>query len=588
MEYDFSGYATRNNIRCADGRTIKRDAFKDCDGETVPLVWHHSHDDPMNTLGHALLENRDDGVYTYGVFNDTERGQYAKELVKHGDITSLSIYANHLKQDSSMNVLHGKIREVSLVLAGANPGAYIDAVAMEHGEEGEEEAIIYSGVFLSHSEETLEQPSEVDDEQTEELSHEDQNDSKEEDVAEEKDTTIGDVIESMNEEQKKVLYYLINEAATNGVPEDEEDEEEGENVKHNLFDVETDDTEYLSHDDMQAIFDDARREGTLKAACLAHGISQIDYLFPEAKSVTNPPEMIMRRTEWVGKVLNGVTKSPFSRIKSTAANLTMDEARARGYIKGNKKVEQQFGLLKRATTPQTIYKLQKIDRDDVIDITDFDVVMWMKGELRTMLDEELARAILVGDGRTPGTDDKIEPDHIRPVYGDADTYTIYYTIEYEETDDVTDKANKLVAAALRSRKEYRGSGNPVFFSTNDVITDMMLATDKMGRKLYSTEAELAAALRVREIIEVPVLEGVTRMDDEDEYHELVGIMLNLSDYKVGADKGGEVNLFDDFDIDYNKYEYLIETRCSGCLYKPYSAICIEKDIEGISGLSGEE
>ena len=592
MAYDFSGYATRNDIRCADGRTIRKGAFKDCDGKTVPLVWMHQHNEPTNTLGHALLENREDGVYAYGSFNETENGQYAKQLIQHGDITSLSIYANRLKQDEDMNVYHGQIREVSLVMAGANPGAYIDAVSMGHAEDGVEleEGIIYSGLKLCHEEEELEADVEeaeppVDDGEEEaseeEAEHSDQND--EEEVAAMSDTnekTIGEVIDEMTEEQQKVLYYLVGQAA-------EESDEGGEDVKHNLFDVETDDTEVLTHDEMTAIFAEAKRNGSLRDTMLEHGITNLDYLFPDAKTVTPTPELIMRRTEWVSKVLNGVSKSPFARIKSTAANLTMDEARARGYIKGHKKVEQQFALLKRATTPQTVYKLQKIDRDDVIDITDFDVVAFMKTELRAMLDEELGRAVLVGDGRTPGTDDKIDPTHIRPIYGDEDTYTIYYTVDYDESDDVTDKANKLVAASLRSRKEYRGSGSPVLFSTNDIITDMMLATDKMGRKLYATEAELAAALRVKDIIEVPVLEGVTRMDEDDEYHELIGIIVNIGDYKMGADKGGEVNMFDDFDIDYNKYEYLIETRCSGALYKPYSAICLEKDVSGVTGTTGE-
>ena len=586
MAYDFSGYATRNDIRCADGRTIRKDAFKDCDGKTVPLVWQHQHDAPTNTLGHALLENREDGVYAYGSFNDTDNGQYARQLVQHGDITSLSIYANRLKQDPDMNVLHGQIREVSLVMAGANPGAYIDAVSMGHSEDGVEleEGIIYSGLKLCHEAEDVEEPEPAEmPEGSEEVEHSVQNEEEETLAMSDSsnDKTIGDVIDSMTEEQKKVLYYLVGQAAEE-TPEDEG----GEDVKHNLFDVETDDTEVLTHDEMTAIFAEAKRNGSLRDTMLEHGITNLDYLFPEARTVTPTPELIMRQTEWVSKVLNGVSKSPFARIKSTAANLTMDEARARGYIKGKKKQEQQFALLKRATTPQTVYKLQKIDRDDVIDITDFDVVAFMKTELRAMLNEELGRAVLVGDGRTPGTDDKIDPTHIRPVYGDEDTYTIYYTVDYDEADDVTDKANKLIAASLRSRKEYRGSGSPVFFSTNDVITDMMLATDKMGRKLYATEAELAAALRVKEIIEVPVLEGITRMDEEDEYHELVGIILNLADYKMGADKGGEVNMFDDFDIDYNKYEYLIETRCSGALYKPYSAICLERDVTGITGASG--
>lgn len=585
MKYDFSGYATRNDLKCADGRIIRHNAFLENDGKTVPLVWQHCHDNPSNVIGHALLENRDDGVYAYGLFNDTAKAQDAKELVRHGDVRAMSIYANRLRQDGS-NVVHGIIREVSLVLAGANPGAYIDNLNLVHGDGSEEliedEAIIWSyddnASSILHSDDDKKEKEDNKEKEMADEKNREENQSKTDEGAKNQNgsdnKTIGDVIESMTEEQKKVLEYLVTNALEENASSDEGEEE----MKHNVFDGD-DSVEVLSHDEMTAIFDEAKHTGSLKDAVLAHGIENIGLLMPEAKAVSDTPDFVARPNEWVAKVWNATRKTPFSRIKTVNADITMDEARARGYIKGNKKVEEQFSILRRVTTPQTVYKLQKLDRDDVLDITDFNVVAWLKQEMRMMLDEELARAILVGDGRLAGSAEKINPQNIRPVYHDEALYTIHRTVDYSNAVDTTDRSNALVEAALRSRKEYRGSGSPTFYTYNDVITDMMLATDKIGRKLYSTEAELAAALRVKEIVEIPVMEGVTREDSDSNKFGLVGLIVNLADYNVGADKGGEVNLFDDFDINYNKYEYLIETRCSGALIRPYSAIALEVAVD---------
>lgn len=580
MEYDFCGYATKNNLRCADGRVIMPNAFKDNDGTRVPLVWQHIHDDPENVLGHAILENRDDGVYAYAKFNNNEKAETAKELVKHGDITSMSIYANHLKQNGS-NVMHGIIREVSLVMAGANPGALIENVSFSHGDgtydESESDVIIHTDETIEpyedEPEETVKEPDE-----SEEIEHAD--DEKEDNMAGE-DKTVQDVIDEMTDEQKNVMYFLIGKAVEGEGGDGEELEQsdyEGEIfMKHNLFDDGYEEENTLSHDDLKAVFDDAPRIGSLKQSFLEHGIENIDYLFPEAHNVTPTPEMITRQMDWVNDVWGATKKTPFARIKSTAANLTADAARAKGYIKGKKKLEEQLTLLRRTTTPQTVYKLQKLDRDDIIDITDLDVVAWLKAEMRMMLDEELARAILVGDGRTAEAEDKIKTDNIRPIYQDDDMYTIHYTVKYAADATDTDKSNTLVDSAILARKDYKGSGSPVLYATNETINSMLLARDALGHRLYKTMQELADALRVSKIVEVPVLEGVTREDSDNKKHELLGLIVNLNDYTVGADKGGEVNLFDDFDIDYNRYTYLIETRCSGTLTKPYSAIALEAD-----------
>lgn len=565
--YDFSGWATRNDLKCADGRVIRRDAFKDCDGIKVPLVWNHDHATATNVLGHALLENRKDGVYTYGWFNETEKGQIAKELVSHGDITQLSIYANKLKQVGH-DVVHGAIREVSLVLAGANPGAKIEET-MVHSEDSEfgDEGVIYTGepIELYHSEEDAEETEEA-------LEHADYepDDKGEEKMNEE---TVQDVVDSMTDKQRRVMYALIGMARDG----EETDNEEETEVKHNIFENDDKQTNTLSHSEMQTIIGDAKRYGSMKDSFMAHaaeyGIESIDMLFPEPKTMNNPPEFISREMSWVGKVMNGVHHTPFSRIKSMFADITEDDARARGYIKGNLKKDEVFTLLKRTTTPTTVYKKQKLDRDDTIDITDFDVIAWLKSEMRMMLDEELARAILIGDGRLSSSDDKINEGNIRPIVSDADLYTIKKKVTVKTSATDPEKAKAFIRMAVKSRKEYKGSGSPTLFTTEDWLTECLLLEDTTGRRLYADENALRSAMRVSSIVTVPVMEGVKGPSSGD----LMGIIVNLNDYNVGADKGGAVSMFDDFDIDYNQMKYLIETRCSGALIKPYSAIVLELD-----------
>lgn len=629
-KYDFSGYATKNDIVCGDGRIIRHDAFKDSDGTTVPIVWQHIHDDPTNVLGHALLENRPDGVYAYCKLNDTERGQAAKELVRHGDINSMSIYANKLQQNGQ-NVIHGVIREISLVLAGANPGALIDNLSFAHSDgtytEVEDEAVIYGGLtesfatmeaqpmYISHADDAPSKASPADDEETvadvwatlneeqkklaeflmdqaaSQASGKAPKPAPVQHAATGNERTLKDIWDTLTDKQKKVIQFLVGtvvEVAQS--QEDDSDQNESNAVKHyameddmkyNVFDgsMETGEQE-LSHSELNDILADAKKYGSAKEAFIEHGITDLDVLFPEAQLVTPTPDMVTRPMGWVSKVWDATKKSPFSRIKSTSADLTADDARAKGYIKGKRKVEEQFGLLKRVTTPQTVYKKQKLDRDDIIDITDIDIVAWLKSEMRMMLNEELARAILVSDGRSSVSDDKIKEDNIRPIYQDDDMYTIHYAVTYAAgaTDD--DKSAALIDAAIKSRKDYRGSGNPSFYASTDVITQMLLARDKIGRRLYNTEAELASALRVREIVEVPVMEGVVRSDEQKNNWELLGLIVDLNDYTVGADRGGAVTLFDDFDIDYNQQKYLIETRVSGALTHPYSAIALEIAYEG--------
>jgi len=562
--YDFSGWATRNNIRCSDGRTIRRDAFKDNDGGRVPLVYNHVHNDPSNVIGHADLENREEGVYMYGSFNDTPEGQRCKELVKHGDVRALSIYANHLKQNGG-DVIHGQIREVSLVIGGANPGAYIDSVIL-HGDGVDEEAIInfYEPIELAHGDD--EDEKEEIDPTPEDEEVEDSEEEDDEMDLEHADKTVGDVFNTLTEEQKTAVYYILSQLRG-------EKEDGGEEMKHNVFDTEDVQENVLSHSDMEAIFADAKRMGSLRDAVLEHtdgyGISNIDYLFPEAKNLNVPPEFVKREDDWVAGFMAGVHKSPFSRIKSMFANITEDEARAKGYIKGNFKKEEVFSLLKRSTGPQTIYKKQKLDRDDVIDITDFDVVAWIKGEMRLMLNEEIARACLVGDGRLNSDDDKISEEHVRPIYNDHDFFTVKVTSHVAANADGAVKAAKFIKSVIRSRKSYKGSGNPTLFTTEDMVTEMLLLEDQIGRTLYKDVAELATKLRVSKIVTVPVMEGITNT-----YGTLEGIIVNLKDYNIGADKGGEINMFDDFDIDYNQMKYLLETRCSGALTKPFSAISV--------------
>ena len=576
-KYDFSGWATRNDIRCSDGRTIRRGAFAEQDGTTVPLVWNHNHADADNVLGHAILENRDQGVYAYCFFNDTKQGNNAKELVTHGDICSLSIFANQLKQNGG-DVIHGAIREVSLVLAGANPGAKIENI-MAHGDNSEEEAIIYNDsdeINLAHSEE------------------------KEKMEEENKEKTVKDVIDSMTEEQRNVMYALIGEAieSTKGELDDDQSNEEENKMKHNAFENEDqtkkEETETLSHSEFMEIVSEAKRKGSMKDAFLEHNITEIPYLahsitnvgnlFPEAKAVSRVPEIVDRDQTWVGNVMASVKHTPFSRVKSFYANITADEARAKGYVKGAKKAEEVITALKRTTDPQTVYKLQKMDRDDIIDITDFDVVAWLKGEMRGKLDEEIARAILIGDGRSSSSADKVDPLKIRPVYQDDTTYTIKRILTRAAKDDDSAFAKAFIKDVVKSRKEYKGSGNPTLYTTEDMLTSMLLIEDTTGRVIYDTIEKLKTALRVRDIVTVPVMENVGREDTPGQKKwNLLGILVNLNDYNVGADKGGSVNMFDDFDINYNKYEYLIETRCSGALVKPYSAITFEEEISTAPG-----
>ena len=570
-KFDFCGWASKNNLRCSDGRIIRKDAFKQNDGETVPLVWNHDHTDPYRIVGHARLENREEGVYAYCKLNDTDLGKTARIYVEHGDITQMSIYANQLQQQGD-NVIHGSIREVSLVLAGANPGAYIESI-VKHGDESDEEAIIFTGedITLIHSEEAATEEEEV-------VSHanESTENTSTEETTSEKEETIADVFNTFSEKQKTVVYAMIDQALEEGAKN--KNDEGDESMKHNVFDQTTETNEnVLSHDAMNTIIADAKRYGSLKESFLAHaqeyGIENIDYLFQESKTLNNPPEFIKRDTGWVNEVMSAVHHTPFSRIKSMFADITEDDARAKGYIKGNLKKEEVFSLLKRTTTPTTIYKKQKLDRDDVVDITDFDVIAWLKTEMRMMLDEEIARAILIGDGRLASSDDKINEDNIRPVIKDSELYTVrtVVNVAHGATDD--DKAKATIKAAVKARKNYKGSGTPTLYTTEDFLTNALLLEDTQGHRLYKNESDVAAAMRVSKIVTVPVMEGVKGPNGKD----LIGVIVNLKDYNVGADKGGAINMFDDFDIDYNQQKYLIETRCSGALIKPYSAIVLELD-----------
>lgn len=596
--YDFVGWATRNDIRCADGRIIRQDAFKECDGKEVPLVWNHQHNSPDNVLGHALLKNEKGGVRAYGKFNDTVGGQNSKTLVDSGDIVALSIYANNLTQKGS-DVVHGVIREVSLVLAGANPGAYIDSI-IAHGDNGDDgAAIIYSGENISLEEEEVvehsepEEPENAEPEEViehaekEEPAKEEKKESEEESKEEpKKGKTVKEIFDEFTEEQKNVVYALIGQAVGASKGDDEEpkesekDEGEKKDMKHNLFDNNPENEQaeenVITHAQMTAVISDANRYGTMKESALQHGIEGIDWLFPEDKNLNMPPEWINKNVEWVKTVLGGVHHSPFSRVKSMYADIREDEARAKGYIKGKQKKTEVFSLLKRSTSPQTIYKMQKFDRDDVIDITDFDVVSWVKAEMRQKLDEEIARAILIGDGRLTSDDDHISEDHVRPIYNDANLFTIKRSLTVGASATEDEIARLFERECVKARKDYRGSGTPTLFTTEDFLTTMLLREDNIGRRIHSTEQELATALRVSKIVTVPEMENITGALGG----QLMGIIVNLSDYNVGADKGGAVSLFDDFDIDFNKMKYLIETRMSGALVKPYSAITIELNASG--------
>lgn len=618
MEYDFSGYATRNDIKCSDGRIIRQDAFKECDHKKVPLVWQHDHMTPDNVLGHAMLENREDGVYAYGTFNNTPSGQNAKECVINGDVNALSIYANKLRQNGS-NVIHGAIREVSLVLAGANPGAYIDTVLVHDYDDEEEAEICFNEpISLAHAEDETKDKTVEENNNNEETVQDviDSMNEKQKNVlyalvgmaaedggevqhaeTDDSDETVQDVIDSMNEKQKNVLYALVGMAAEGTGDIDDDNVEGDEDMKHNVFETDTYDNTLAHAEAFDEILRDAKRFGSLKESAIQHGyedletsdvlahadygITDINYLFPDYKNVTNTPGFVSREMGWVENVMRNVSHTPFSRIKTVFANITEDEARAKGYIKGKQKKEEVFPLLKRTTDPQTVYKKQKLDRDDVIDIVDFDVVVWLKGEMRLMLDEEIARAIMVGDGRNAGEEDKISEDHIRPIWGDDPFYTIRAQVELDTAASEDDKYKALIRAAIKARKNYKGSGNPTFYTTEDNLTGMLLLTDTTGRDLYESADQLAKKLRVKEIVTVPVMENLTRTADSKDgtltgkTMTFEGLIVNLSDYNVGADKGGAVSMFDDFDIDYNQQKYLIETRCSGALIKPYAAIALE-------------
>lgn len=582
--YDFSGWATRNNIRCSDGRTIRRDAFKDNDGQTVPLVWNHNHNDPFNVLGHALLKNRPEGVYAYCTLNDSAQGKNARELVEHGDVDSLSIYANNLRQNGG-DVMHGKIREVSLVLAGANPGAYIDSVIVHSdGDDSDDsEAIIYSGsdLELSHAD------TKKNAEDEEETGPDDNTKNKETKMTKNQqpntngggnEETVEDVFNTLTDKQKQVVYALIGmaiEDAKKGNLDDEEESEpeDEEDMKHNVFDNDYQDDGVISHAEQMDIIADGKRYGSLRDSALAHGIDNIDYLFPDAKTIENAPSFVKRQDEWVSDFMNNTHHTPFSRIKSIYANITEDDARARGYIKGKLKKDEVFALLRRTTNPTTIYKKQKLDRDDIVDITDFDVVAWLKTEMRQMLNEEIARACLIGDGRLASSEDKIPETNIRPIATDNEFYTIKASVKYNKSATQDDIAKQFIRSALMARKYYKGSGNPTLYTTEDMLTACLLLEDKMGRVIYDSVDKLATTMRVSKIVTVPSIENEVKTSG-DVQSSLYGIIVNPTDYNIGADSGGAVNMFDDFDIDYNQQKYLIETRCSGALVNPFSAIAV--------------
>ena len=612
--YDFAGWVTKNDVRCSDGRIIRHNAFKDQDGTKVPLVWMHQHGGIENVLGNVLLQNRPEGVYGYGSLNDSEAADMARIVLKHDDVTAMSIYANNLTRQGN-NVTHGTIREVSLVLAGANPGATIDEVVV-HDANYDDDLFFYNAEdnTLRHSDDADIQFEAVEDDM---ILHADDTD-KEDDVADDKKTTsddksgdsssdaktdangktLEDIFNGMTEEQKTVVYALVGQAMeqNSGASDDDTDDSDKEdNVKHNVFDT-TDtanDNDVLVHDAMNAIISEAKSGYSMRKVyesylqdhaddctgeALAHaatyGVEPVDMLFPEPKAMATTPQFIQRDMGWVPMLMNRVHHTPFSRIKSVFADITEDDARARGYIKGKLKKEEVFTLLKRTTTPTTIYKKQKMDRDDIIDITDFDVIAWLKSEMRMMLDEEIARAVLIGDGRSTASDDKINENNIRPIWKDEELYTIQATIETEGSETADDLAKSFIRTAIKARKDYKGSGNPILFTTEDLLTDLLLLEDKIGHPLYDSVEKLATKLRVSQIVTVEVMENQTR-EVEGKTRTLMGIIVNPQDYNIGADRGGAINMFDDFDIDYNQQKYLIETRCSGALIKPFSAIAIE-------------
>lgn len=590
---DFSGWATKYNIGCADGRTIMTDAFADDDGRDVPIVYGHNHKDIDSVLGHGLLEGRPEGIYMYGFLNETDRGKNAKMQIEHGDIKYLSIYANNLEEHAG-DVYHGVIREVSLVLAGANKGAVIDHPVIAHGDGTEQidgEAIIMTidddELVISHADE--------EDEKKEPEKKEPEEKKEDDPVEKNQNRTVKDVLDSMNEEQRNVLEFLVAKAYEDAGESTDNNEGNDEDMKHDLFEQDNG-RPVITHAMMQDLINTAKEnrtslkkvvEDSLKNGVLAHavynhkedgtqgaeqkyGIADINWLFPEYHELNNEPELIKRRTEWVSTVMNGVGHSPFSRIKTSYADITMDEARAKGYVKGNRKVEEVFNLLRRTTDPQTIYKKQKLDRDDIIDITDFNVVAFIKKEMRIMLDEELARAILIGDGRSALNNDKIQENHIRPIASDDDLYTLKVHAKTGTDDDGT--AKNIIRAVIVGQEEYEGSGSKLMFMPQRYLTNMLLLEDGFGRPLYTKES-LAQKMMVNSIVPVPVMNGIVNDDDE----VLVGVIVDLNDYKVGADRGGAMQMFEDFDIDLNQEKYLMETRCSGCLVKVHSALAVWLD-----------
>ena len=623
---DFSGWATRNDTKCADGVTIRQNAFAEQSGKKVPLVWQHKHEEPVALLGHAYLENRPEGVYAYAYCNDTESGEHAKNVVRHGDVSNFSIFANKLKK-IGQNVMHGTIREVSLVLAGANPGATIDVPYIEHvySDEDITEAYIYHDddeLYVSHSDDGGKMDNrtvgDVVDSMTDEqrdamefmiqasleeaLSHSD-------DGGKMDNRTVGDVVDSMTDEQRDAMEFMIQASLEEALSHSDDEEyvyvdedgnavdvdEEDDNVRHNVFENDYDvyNDDYISHADFKAVVEEASKSGrsSLEAALndafgedviqhafptnegggeQKYGMSNIGYLFPDARMTEEMPGFIKRDTGWVSNFLNAAYRSPFSRIKSVFANITEDEARAKGYVKGKEKTEEVFILLKRVTAPCTVYKKQKIDRDDILDITSFDVVRLIKAEMRIMLDEEIARAALIGDGRAASHADKIKEDGIRPIAKDADLYNIRVDLTVKTADDSTKRAQTFIDAMIKARKKYKGTGNPTLYITEDMLADLQLMRDTTGRDLFTSMDQIANKLRVKEIVSVPVFDGFKLDTDKP----LIAIMVNPYDYGFGTDKGGEVSMFDNFDIDFNQYKYLMETRCSGALRVPYSAITV--------------
>ena len=590
VKCDFSGYATKNDVRCSDNKIIRHGAFAAYDGKTVPLVWQHKHGDVENVLGHADLEVREDGVYAYAHLNNTDRGRTAREMVRNGDVKAMSIYATHV-QAKGNDVVHGELVEVSLVLRGANPGALIDQVSIEHGDDGEEiAAVIYTDEdldFVSHGDED----EDFEAEETDDVEHAEEEPEADEAEGDEDDPTLGEIFEGMTEEQKTAVYAIVGQLVDSVDEEAEESEtEEVKDTAHsdttedtmahkNVFEgsATTEELPVLTHSQIETIFEDARSGGSLKDAILAHadayGIKQIETLFPEAKDLWNTPEFIKRKTDWVNSVVGGAKHSPFSRIRTRFADITADEARARGYIKGNKKEDEVFTLLQRTTSPTTIYKKQRLDRDDILDITDFDVVSWIRGEMKIMLEEELGRAVLIGDGRPVSSKDKIKEDCIRPIYKEDSLYAPRVILAKETSvDDILD-------SMVRALDDYDGAGNPTWFADPRLVTEMLLLKDKMGHRQFRTIAELADYIGVSKIVKVPLMKGLKRTSAKNGELEALGIIVNMSDYTIGADKGGQLFAAEDFDISFNQYHYLLETRLSGALTQPKSAVIVERKVE---------